>query len=125
MTAYSRAKDTQRAHRSWAAVAAICTLALIVSRAEAQDFPKHQVKVVVPFPAGGTADSMPRVIADFLSRKWGQPIIIENRAGAGGNVGAEVVAKAEPDGYTLLAAPPPPLVINQNIYQSLGFKPSE
>ncbi|HXW49608.1 MAG TPA: tripartite tricarboxylate transporter substrate binding protein, partial [Xanthobacteraceae bacterium] len=81
-------------------------------------------KMIVPFPAGGTADVMPRVIAERLSRKWGQSIIIENHTGAGGNVGAEIAAKSEPDGYTLLASPPPPLVINQNLYPHLDFDPS-
>jgi tripartite-type tricarboxylate transporter receptor subunit TctC len=58
-----------------------------------------------------------------LARKWGQAVVIENKAGAGGNVGAEVAANAEPDGYTLLSSPPPPLVINQNLYPKLGFDP--
>ena len=96
-----------------------------IPAAQAQDYPARTVKIVVPFPAGGTADVMPRIIADWLSRKWGQAVIIENRAGAGGNVGAEVVAKSEPDGYTLLAAPPPPLVINQNLYPHLDFDPQQ
>ena len=98
-------------------------LALAAPAADAENYPDHVVKIVVPFPAGGTADVMPRIIADWLSRKWKQSVIIENRAGAGGNVGAEVVAKADPDGYTLLSAPPPPLVINQNLYPHLGFDP--
>jgi tripartite-type tricarboxylate transporter receptor subunit TctC len=79
----------------------------------------------VPFPAGGTADVMPRVFADWLSRRWGQPVVVENRTGAAGNIGAEAVAKADPDGYTLLSAPPPPLVINHNLYPRLGFDPTE
>ncbi len=83
------------------------------------------VKIIVPFPAGGTADVMPRVFADWLSRKWGQPVVIENRTGAAGNIGAEAVFKSEPDGYTLLSAPPPPLVINHNLYPKLGFDPTE
>jgi tripartite-type tricarboxylate transporter receptor subunit TctC len=93
--------------------------------ARAQDYPTHTVKIVVPFPAGGTADVMPRIIADWLSRKWGQSVIIEDRSGAGGNVGAEAVAKSDPDGYTLLSAPPPPLVINQNLYPHLNFDPRQ
>ena len=83
------------------------------------------MKIVVPFPAGGTADVMPRILADWLSRKWGQPVVVEDRAGAGGNIGAEVVAKSDPDGYTLLASPPPPLVINQNLYPHLAFDPTK
>jgi tripartite-type tricarboxylate transporter receptor subunit TctC len=103
-------------------------LAIVLGTAapgQAQDYPSHPVKIIVPFPAGGTADVMPRIFTDWLSSKWGQPVVIENRSGAGGNVGAEAVAKAEPDGYTLLAAPPPPLVINQNLYPRLGFDPSQ
>jgi tripartite-type tricarboxylate transporter receptor subunit TctC len=91
--------------------------------AGAQDYPTRVVRIVVPYPAGGTADVMPRILADWLSRKWGQSVIIENRTGAGGNIGAEEVAKADPDGYTLLASPPGPLVINQNLYPHLGFDP--
>ena len=91
----------------------------------AQDYPTRTVKIIVPFPAGGTADVMPRIIADRLSRKWGKPVVIENRTGAGGNVGAEAAFKADPDGYTLLSSPPPPLVINHNLYPKLGFNPSE
>src|SRR5260370_6837921 len=76
-------------------------------------------------PAGGTADVMPRIFSDWLAKKWGEPVVIENRTGAAGNIGAEAVAKAEPDGYTLLAAPAPPLVINQNLYPCLGLHPTE
>jgi tripartite-type tricarboxylate transporter receptor subunit TctC len=98
---------------------------LATSPAQAQVYPTRGVKIVVPFPAGGTADVMPRIIADWLSRKWGQSVIVEDRAGAGGNIGAEVVARSDPDGYTLLAAPPPPLVINQNLYPHLDFDPAQ
>lgn len=95
------------------------------SNGAAQDYPNRAVKIIVPFPAGGTADAMPRVVGDWLSRKWGQPVIIENRAGAGGNVGAEAAYKSDPDGYTLFASPPPPLVINQNLYPKLAFDPTQ
>jgi tripartite-type tricarboxylate transporter receptor subunit TctC len=91
----------------------------------AQDYPSRTVKIIVPFPAGGTADAMPRIVADYLSRKWGQPVVIENRAGAGGNVGAEAAYKSDPDGYTLFASPPPPLVINHNLYPRLNFDPTQ
>jgi tripartite-type tricarboxylate transporter receptor subunit TctC len=93
--------------------------------ARAGDYPDHAVKIVVPFAAGGTADAVPRLVGDWLSRKWGQPVIIENRTGAGGNIGAELVYRADPDGYTLLSSPPPPLVINQNLYPQLGFDPAK
>ena len=104
---------------------ALAAMLAVLPQADAQDYPSRPVKIVVPFPAGGTADVMPRVIGEWLSRKWGQPVVVENRTGAAGNIGAEAVAKAEPDGYTLLSAPPPPLVINQNLYPKLGFDPSE
>jgi tripartite-type tricarboxylate transporter receptor subunit TctC len=91
----------------------------------AEEFPDHVVKVIVPFPAGGTADAVPRIIFDWVSRKWHQPVIIENRTGAAGNIGSELAFRSAPDGYTLLASPPPPLVINQNLYPKLGFDPAK
>ncbi len=96
-----------------------------IAMVDADEYPARVIKIVVPFPAGGTADVMPRVIAEWLSRKWGQTVIVENHSGAGGNIGAEVVAKSEPDGYTLLASPPPPLVINQSLYPHLEFDPRQ
>jgi tripartite-type tricarboxylate transporter receptor subunit TctC len=104
-----------------------CIAALVLFLAgsvHAGDYPDHAVKIIVPFAAGGTADAVPRLVGDWLSRKWGQPVIIENRTGAGGNIGAELVYRAAPDGYTLLSSPPPPLVINQNLYPQLGFDPT-
>jgi tripartite-type tricarboxylate transporter receptor subunit TctC len=95
-----------------------------VAAAGAQDYPTRSVKVIVPFPAGGTADLMPRIVADWLSRKWKQAVVIENKPGAAGNIGAEAAFNADPDGYTLLSAPPPPLVINQSLYPKLGFDPT-
>jgi tripartite-type tricarboxylate transporter receptor subunit TctC len=98
---------------------------LAASRARAEDYPDRTVKIIVPFAAGGTADAVPRLVGDWLSRKWGQPVVIENRTGAGGNIGAEVAYHSTPDGYTLLSSPPPPLVINQNLYPNLGFDPAK
>src|SRR5215471_3899115 len=106
-------------------VAALACVAAPMSPAAAQDYPSRAVHIIVPFPAGGTADVMPRVVADWLSRKWGQPVVIENKTGAAGNIGAETAYRAEPDGYRLLSAPPPPLVINQNLYPKLGFDPTQ
>jgi tripartite-type tricarboxylate transporter receptor subunit TctC len=91
----------------------------------AEDYPDRAVKIVVPFPAGGTADAVPRIVGNWLSRKWSQPVVIENRTGAAGNIGAEAVYRSPPDGYTLLSAPPPPLVINQNLYPKLGYDPTK
>jgi tripartite-type tricarboxylate transporter receptor subunit TctC len=107
------------------AIGVAAALAILGGTAQAAGYPDHPVKIVVPFPAGGTADAVPRIVAEWLSRKWGQPVVIENHAGAGGNIGAELVYKSAPDGYTLLSAPPPPLVVNQNLYPNLGFDPGK
>lgn len=107
---------------AWAIVVGVASFAAVP--VAAQDYPARAVKIVVPFPAGGTADAVPRLVGDFLSRKWGQPVLIENKPGAGGNIGADLVAKADPDGYTLLSTPPPPLVVNQNLYPKLSFDPT-
>lgn len=90
---------------------------------DAAAFPQRPVHIVVPYPAGGTADVLPRALSEHLSERWGQPVIIENRTGAGGNIGTDHVAKAEPDGHTLVATPPGPLVVNQNLYSDLPFDP--
>jgi tripartite-type tricarboxylate transporter receptor subunit TctC len=95
------------------------------SPARADGYPDRAVKIIVPFPAGGTADAVPRLVGEWLSRKWGQPVVIENRTGAAGNIGAEQAYRSAPDGYTLLSAPPPPLVINQSLYPKLGFDPAK
>src|SRR5882724_4808082 len=95
------------------------------SPARADGYPDRAVRIIVPFPAGGTADAVPRLVADWLSRKWGQPVVIDNRTGAAGNIGAEAAYRAAPDGYTLLSSPPPPLVINQSLYPKLGFDPTK
>ena len=100
------------------------TLFAVLTPAQAKDYPTRPVKIIVPFPAGGTADVMPRLIGDWLSRKWGQPVVIENKPGAAGNIGTTEFARADPDGHTLLSAPPPPLVINQSLYPKLNFDPS-
>jgi tripartite-type tricarboxylate transporter receptor subunit TctC len=109
---------------AWILIGTLAASLAAALPAKAQDFPTRSVRIVVPFPAGGTADAMPRLVGDFLSRKWGHAVVIDNRPGAAGNIGAEAVFKAEADGYTLLSAPPPPLVINQNLYPRLGFDPA-
>jgi tripartite-type tricarboxylate transporter receptor subunit TctC len=96
-------------------------LALCAAAAQAQEWPARAVRIVVPFPAGGSADLMPRAVAEKLSERWGQPVVVENRPGAAGNIGADLVFRAEPDGYTLLSAPPPPLVINKLLYKKLSY----
>src|SRR5262245_44242296 len=88
----------------------------------AQGYPNRPVRLVVPFPAGGPADVLGRVLADQLNKMWGQPVIVENRGGAGGNIGAELVARAAPDGYTLLLNASSH-VINASLYEKLPYDP--
>src|ERR1700751_620386 len=111
---------------SLAAIAMIAVLHAADSRADdAGNYPAQNIKIIVPFPAGGTADTLPRLVAEKLRQKWNQTIIIDNRSGAGGNIGAEAVATSAPDGYTLLASPPGPVAINENLYRKLSYKPSD
>jgi tripartite-type tricarboxylate transporter receptor subunit TctC len=104
---------------------AAASLALALPFAQAQDYPSKPIRIVVPYPAGGSADLLPRIFAEKLGAKWGQPVLVENRPGAGGNIGAEFVYRAEPDGYTLFASAPGPLVVNQNLYRTLAFDPAQ
>ncbi len=84
-------------------------------------YPSKQVRMIVPFPAGGSADILCRIAGEKLGAAWNQPVIVDNRAGAGGNVGAEIAYRAEPDGYTVLCSPPGPLSINHNLYKTLPY----
>jgi tripartite-type tricarboxylate transporter receptor subunit TctC len=96
-------------------------LGLICMPTHAQEWPVKTVRIIVPFPAGGSADLLPRVVGEKLSQQWGHPVIVDNRPGSAGNIGATAVFQAEPDGYTLLSAPPPPLVINRLLYPKLPY----
>ena len=82
------------------------------------------LKLVVPFPAGGTADVLPRILAEKLRPNYAGGVVVENRTGAGGNIGAESVFRSEPDGLTLLASPPGPIAINHHLYKKLSFDPT-
>lgn len=109
-----------------AAVALLASLYAPNGRADgAANYPSQNIKIIVPFPAGGTADTLPRIVGERLRRKWGQAVIIENRSGAGGNIGADAVANSAPDGYTLLASPPGPIAINENLYKKLTYRPAD
>ena len=109
-----------------AACAAGLLAALAASVAGAQGtFPTHTVRFIVPFPGGGINDVLARIVGDKLQTRWGQPIVIENKTGAGGNIGAELAYQSEGDGYTLLLSPPGPLAVNQSLYKQLSYKPSE
>jgi len=100
-------------------------LAALPGRGIAQEFPARTVKMIVPYPAGGITDLLPRFMQDFLTARWKQPIVIENKPGAAGNLGAEAAFKADPDGYTVLVTAPSPMTVNQSLYQKLNFVPSE
>ena len=91
--------------------------------ADASNYPNQPVKLVVPYPPGGGADFLARLLAEKAQAKWGQTVIVENRSGAGGNVGTESVFRANPDGYTLLFTAQPPLVANKSLYAKLNFDP--
>jgi len=101
------------------------SVVLPCSASAQDDYPSRQVRVVVPFLAGGAVDVVTRIVFNRLSERWNQTVIVENKAGAGGNIGADVVAKSEPDGYTLLSTPPSVLAINQYLYEKLPFNPEE
>jgi tripartite-type tricarboxylate transporter receptor subunit TctC len=102
--------------------AGVLALAPFAAQAQAP-FPSKALTIVVPFSAGGTTDILARVVGQFMSKDLGQPVIIDNRAGAGGNIGAQMVARAAPDGYTLLMGTVGTHAINQSLYKKLGFDP--
>jgi tripartite-type tricarboxylate transporter receptor subunit TctC len=99
------------------------------SQSRAQDavanYPNRPIHIIVCVPAGGGVDTVTRIVADGLQKKLGQPVVVENRAGAAGNIGAEAVFSAEPDGYTLLAAQPSPLTVNPLLYKKMAFDPTQ
>lgn len=110
-------------HCAW--LAASLTALPAWAQDPATSYPSRTIHIIVPFPAGGAADAMPRIVAANLTAKWGQPVIVENRVGASGSIGAEAVWRADPDGYTLLATPPAPLVINPSLYAKLSYDPTQ
>jgi tripartite-type tricarboxylate transporter receptor subunit TctC len=95
------------------------------SGALAQAYPNKPVRVIIPFPTGGASDVTMRILADKLSAQMGQPLVIENRSGAGGNLGTELAAKATPDGYTLVLGASGPFAINKTLYKSLPYDPEK
>jgi tripartite-type tricarboxylate transporter receptor subunit TctC len=106
-------------------LATITAALLVAAPAAAQsDYPSKPVKIIVNVAPGGGVDTASRLVADKLQARLGQPFVVENRPGAGGNIGAEVVYASEGDGYTLLASSPTPLVINGWLYKKLSFDPA-
>jgi len=111
--------------RFLAGSAAVGTASVLSQSAFAQAYPARQLKFIVPYPAGGTTDILPRIMQDWLTKRWGQPIVVENKPGAAGNIGVEAAYNAEPDGYTVLVCAPSPFTVNQSLYPKLNFVPSE
>ena len=86
-------------------------------------WPERPVRLIVPFPPGGSNDIVARFLAEGMRERLGQPFLVENRSGAGGNIGADIVAKASPDGHTLLISAPPAFAINEHLYRTMPFSP--
>jgi tripartite-type tricarboxylate transporter receptor subunit TctC len=91
----------------------------------AQGYPNKPVKFIVPYPGGGSNDVQARLVGEKLQARWGQPVVVENRTGGGGNIAGAAVYHAEPDGYTLLMSAAPPIAINQSLYKQLSYKAEE
>src|SRR5437867_2929586 len=106
------------------AVPAALALSLAIDAAGAQtSFPSKPVRVVVPYPAGGGTDILGRLMSEYLARQWRQSVIVENIGGAAGNIGAAAVARAAPDGHTLMIAAPGPISTNSFLYKEMPYDP--
>ena len=104
-----------------AAGAAAC--ALLLNAADAQTYPARQIRIVTPYAPGGTADILSRVVAQKLSETWGQQVVVDNRPGASGMLGADIAAKAAPDGHTILMAYVAEIAITQSLFRSMTYDP--
>ncbi len=109
--------------RSLCLAAGALAAPLQVSAASAQDWPAKPVRLLVPFAAGTTTDSLARILGQHLSRTLGQPVVVDNRSGAGGNVGVAAAAKSPPDGYTLVLGTSGTHGVNASLYRDPGFDP--
>jgi tripartite-type tricarboxylate transporter receptor subunit TctC len=101
----------------------IAIVAVSAGLAQAQSYPSRPIKLIVPWPAGGGVDTAARMIADPLGQRLGQPVVVDNRPGAAGNIGTAIAAREKPDGYTLLMASLSPHSVNPHLYDKLGFEP--
>ena len=104
---------------------AIALLALLVVPQALAQYPDRPIRIVSGFAAGGSLDALARIVAEKLQGQWKQPIVVENRPGAGNNLAAEFVYKSAPDGHTLLVSPPAPLVVNAALFKELRFEPDK
>ena len=100
---------------------AALALALAATAAAAQNYPTKPVRIIVPFAPGGATDIVTRILAQKLTEAWGQTVVVDNRAGAGGNIGADIAAKSPPDGYTLFMPSGSVMTANQHIYKKISF----
>ncbi len=103
----------------------VAAVTMMIADARAAEYPTHPIKLVVPYAAGGPTDLLGRLVADFLSKDLKQTVIVENKAGAQGAIGAEMVARAEPDGYTLFTAAASIIVLNPLLYKKLAYDPAK
>jgi tripartite-type tricarboxylate transporter receptor subunit TctC len=107
------------------ALRAIATAAVVAASslgAAQASYPDKPVRIIVPFAPGGATDVVARALGQRLGELWKQQVVVDNRPGAGGNIGADAVAKADPDGYTLLLASPAEVAINEFLYKSMPYK---
>jgi tripartite-type tricarboxylate transporter receptor subunit TctC len=104
-------------------LAAALVISVVTQTVFAQPYPSKPVRIVVNFPAGGVADLYGRIIAAKVQEAWGQPVVVENRTGAGGNIGADAVAKSAPDGYTLNMSAIGPHAINVSLFSKMPYDP--
>jgi tripartite-type tricarboxylate transporter receptor subunit TctC len=106
-------------------IRSICAalLALAAATASAQTYPNRAIRMIVPYPAGGGADITARPIAQMLSERWGQPVVIENHGGASGMIGADIVAKAPPDGYTIMVSASAEVALNAALFPKMPYDP--
>jgi tripartite-type tricarboxylate transporter receptor subunit TctC len=109
--------------KRWIGLTAVLALTLASAGASAQGYPTKPIRLVVPYPAGGPLDIMARAIGQKLTEAWKQPVVVDNRAGAGGNIGADFVAKSAPDGYTLLMGAVATHAINPSLYSKIPYDP--
>jgi tripartite-type tricarboxylate transporter receptor subunit TctC len=107
-----------------ALIGCVAAAAAAAQTADVASYPNKPIKVIVTVPAGGGVDSVTRIIGEKLHQRLGQPVVVDNRGGAAGNIGAEAAFLADPDGYTLMASQPAPITINPVLYKKLNFDPA-
>ena len=116
-------RPTLRALTCYSAVVGLSLMGSAAAWAQATAWPTKPVTIIVPFAAGGGTDIGTRIVAQRLSQLWGQSVVVDNRGGAGGNVGLEIVSRAKPDGYTLLTGNVGTQSINPTLYRKLNYNP--